>query len=74
VTRGPQYAGLPVGASQGYSWDFQLQPDGETTIVTEIFDYTDAAQSIRDDVEYGQAWIPVMHRTLERGAALVEAI
>jgi hypothetical protein len=35
VTRGPQYAGLPVGASQGYSWDFQLQPDGETTIVTD---------------------------------------
>jgi hypothetical protein len=25
-------------------------------------------------VEYGQAWTPVMHRTLERAAALVEAI
>lgn len=71
--RTAQYAGLPVGASQGYSWGFQLQPDGDTTIVTEIFDCTDAAESIRDDVEDGQTWLPAMHQTLERLAALVEA-
>jgi Polyketide cyclase / dehydrase and lipid transport len=70
--RTAQYAGLPVGASQGYHWGFQLQPDGGTTIVTETFDCTDAAQSIRDDVKDGQAWIAAMHQTLERLANLVE--
>lgn len=67
-----QYAGQPAGASQGYSWGFQLEPDGETTIVTEIFDCTEAAQSIRDDVQDGQAWMPAMHETLERLATLAE--
>jgi Polyketide cyclase / dehydrase and lipid transport len=65
-------AELPIGASQGYSWGFQLQPDGDTTIVTEVFDCTDAAQVVRDAVEDGQSWIPVMHQTLERLAATVE--
>jgi uncharacterized protein YndB with AHSA1/START domain len=65
-------AGLPVGASQGYSWGFQLQPDGDTTMVTEMFDCTEAAQSIRDEVEDGQTWVPAMRRTLERLAAIAE--
>ena len=65
-------AELPVGASQGYRWGFQLQPDGDTTMVTEMFDCTEAAQSIRDAVEDGQGWVPAMHRTLERLAAIVE--
>jgi uncharacterized protein YndB with AHSA1/START domain len=67
-----QNAALPIGASQGYSWGFQLQPDGDTTIVTEIFDCTEAAQSIRDDVQDGQGWVQAMHQTLERLASLVE--
>lgn len=45
-----QNAELPIGASQGYSRRFRLQADGETTIVTEIFDCTEAASSIRDAV------------------------
>lgn len=65
-------AGLPVGASQGYSWGFQLQPDGAATIVTEVFDCTEAAQVIRDAVQEGQGWLPAMHQTLERLAATVE--
>jgi hypothetical protein len=65
-------AELPVGASQGYSWGFQLQPDGDTTIVTELFDCTEAAQIIRDAVADGQTWLPAMHQTLERLAATVE--
>lgn len=65
-------AGLPVGTSQGYSWGFQLQPDGDTTIVTELFDCTEAAQGIRDAVEDGQSWVQAMHQTLERLAAIVE--
>jgi hypothetical protein len=65
-------AGLPVGASQGYSWGFQLRPDGDTTIVTEVFDCTEAAQVIRDAVEDGQSWLWAMGQTLERLAAIVE--
>ena len=67
-----QNAELPIGAPQGYTWGFELQPDGDTTIVTEIFDCTEAARSIRDAVQDGQGWVPAMHRTLERLAALVE--
>jgi hypothetical protein len=65
-------AGLTLGASQGYNWGYELQPDGDTTIVTELFDCTEAAQSIRDAVEDGQVWVPAMHETLERLAAMVE--
>ena len=65
-------AELPVGTSQGYSWGFQLQPDGDTTIVTQLFDCTEAAQGIRDAVGDGQSWVPAMARTLERLAAIVE--
>jgi hypothetical protein len=65
-------AELPVGASQGYAWGFELQPDGGTTTVTEMFDCTEAAQGIRDAVEDGQTWVPAMRRTLERLAAIVE--
>jgi hypothetical protein len=59
-------AGLPIGASQGYSWGYRLQPDGTATIVTEIFDCTDADQVIRDAVHDGQDWIEAMHETLGR--------
>ena len=65
-------AGLPPGASQGYNWGYQLQPDGDATIVTELFDCTEAARSIRDAVQDGQSWVPAMHQTLERLAAMVE--
>lgn len=65
-------AGLPVGASQGYSWGFRLQPDGDATTVTEFFDCTEAAQVIRDAVEDGRRWLPAMHQTLERLAAITE--
>jgi hypothetical protein len=65
-------AGLPRGASQGYNWGYQLQPDGDATIVTELFDCTEAAQSIRDAVGDGKNWVPAMHQTLERLAAIVE--
>jgi hypothetical protein len=64
-------AGLPIGASQGYSWGYQLQPDGGTTIVTEIFDCTEAGQAIRDAVHDGQDWVEAMHQTLGRLAGLV---
>jgi uncharacterized protein YndB with AHSA1/START domain len=67
-----QNAGLPVGAPQGYSWGFQLQPVGDTTIVTELFDCTEAPQEIRDAVEDGRTWIGAMGVTLERLAATVE--
>jgi hypothetical protein len=65
-------AGLPIGAPQGYSWGFRLQADGAATIVTEVFDCTEADQVIRDAVEDGRSWIPAMQQTLERLAAVVE--
>ena len=67
-----QNAGLPLGASQGYNWGYELEPDGDRTIVTELFDCTEAAQSIRDAVEDGQSWVPAMQQTLERLTAMVE--
>ena len=66
------HAALRLGASQGYNWGYELQPDGDTTIVTELFDCTEAAQSIRGAVGDGQSWVPAMHQTLERLAAIVE--
>jgi hypothetical protein len=67
-----QNAGLPVGTPQGYSWGFRLQPAGDATIVTELFDCTEAAQEIRDAVEDGRTWIGAMGVTLQRLAAIVE--
>jgi hypothetical protein len=65
-------ARLPIGAPQGYSWGFRLQADGDATIVTEVFDCTEAAQVIRDAVEDGRSWVPAMQQTMERLAAIVE--
>jgi hypothetical protein len=67
-------AGLPAGAPQGYSWGFEFQPAGDTTIVTETFDCTEAANGIRQEVQDGRVWIPAMQQTLERLAELVELI
>jgi hypothetical protein len=67
-----QNAELPIGTPQGYSWDFQLQPDGGTTIVSERCDCSEAARSIRDEVQDGRGWVEAMHQTLERLACLVE--
>jgi hypothetical protein len=53
-------------------WGYQLKADGDTTIVTEIFDCTEATQVVRNEVEDGQTWIPAMLQTLERLAALAE--
>ena len=65
-------SGLPIGTPQGYRWGFQLEPNGDATIVTELFDCTDAAQSIRDAVQDGQGWVEDMKSTLEHLAALTE--
>jgi hypothetical protein len=65
-------AELPIGAPQGYSWGFRLESVGGTTVVTEMFDCTDADQAIRAAVQDGRRWVPAMHQTLQRLAALVE--
>jgi hypothetical protein len=65
-------AELPIGSSQGYTWGFRLEPDGDSTIVTETFDCSKAAQGVRDAVADGQGWLPVMRKTLERLAVLAE--
>ena len=70
--RGRLASAIPVVFSVRIHLGYELQPDGDTTIVTELFDCTEAAQSIRDAVEDGQVWVPAMHETLERLAAMVE--
>jgi hypothetical protein len=65
-------AELPIGCSQGYTWGFRLEPDGDSTIVTETFDCSKAAQGVRDAVADGQGWLPVMRKTLERLGVLAE--
>jgi len=66
-------AGLPVGASQGYIWGFDLVPDGPgATAVTEFFDCSDAADAIRAAVDDGRAWLDAMGQTLARLATLTE--
>jgi hypothetical protein len=63
---------LAIGASQGYRWGFELTPDGaEATIVTEIFDCSEASEYVREAVNDGQGWIESMTKSLERLDQLV---
>ena len=65
-------SGLAIGASQGYRWGFELTPDGaEATIVTEIFDCSEASEYVREAVNDGQGWIESMTKSLERLDQLV---
>jgi hypothetical protein len=65
-------AGLPVGTGQGFFWSFELQPDGDHTLVTQVFDCTGASQQIRDIAGDGRNWVPFMGQTLDLLAAMVE--
>lgn len=50
-------AKLPTGAAHDGSWAHSSYLTATTTIVTEIFDCTEAAQSIGDDVRDGQGCV-----------------
>lgn len=61
-----------IGADQGYTWAYELMPDGDGTLVTEIFDASNADEGIRRAVDDGRSWVGSMTETLERLARLVE--
>jgi hypothetical protein len=60
----------------GHRWTFALAPDGDATIVTEVYDCSRAPTELRASVDDGKAWVAAMAATLEhldqlctRGAA-----
>jgi hypothetical protein len=65
-------AGLPIGASQGYWWGFELEPAGDDrTVVTEMFDCSRADPDLRNLLSDGEDWRSAMTGTLGRIAAAV---
>ena len=55
----------------GHRWSYQLAPDGpDATVVTEIYDCSQAPEDERAGMDYGKVWIKSMARTLERLDAL----
>jgi uncharacterized protein YndB with AHSA1/START domain len=56
-----------IGVRAGHRWGYQLEPDGpDATIVTEIFDCTQAPERLRTVLDNGNRWLPTMTTTLER--------
>jgi len=55
----------------GHRWSYQLTPDGpDATVVTEIYDCTQAPEDERAGMDNGKVWVDSMARTLERLDAL----
>lgn len=65
-------SGIEIGDDQGYTWAYELEPDGEGTLVTEIWDGRNADEAIRRAVDDGRSWIGSMTETLERLARMLE--
>jgi hypothetical protein len=65
-------AELPIGASQGYWWGFELEAAGDDhTIVTEMFDCSRAHPDLRAHLSDGEVWRPAMTETLGRLIAAI---
>jgi len=61
----------PESARWGQRWSYQLTPDGpDATIVTEIYDCSQAPEEERAGMDNGKVWIESMTSTLERLDAL----
>jgi hypothetical protein len=57
---------VPIGTRPGHRWSFELTPDGpHATIVTEIYDCSDALDIVRVAVDNGNEWIETMTTTLQ---------
>jgi hypothetical protein len=68
-------AELPIGASQGYWWGFELEPAGaDSTVVTEMFDCSQARPDLRAHLDDGETWRPAMTETLKRIADAVAPV
>ncbi len=58
-------------ARWGHRWSYRLAPDGpDATVVTEIYDCSDAPEEERAEMDNGNIWVEDMTRTLERLDAL----
>ena len=58
-------------ARWGHRWSYQLTPDGpDATIVTEIYDCSQAPEEERAEMDNGNIWAAAMAETLERLDAL----
>jgi len=56
-----------IGNRAGYRWGYELESDGpHATVVTEIFDCTQAPEWLRVAIDDGNRWLPGMTATLER--------
>jgi hypothetical protein len=59
--------GNPELARNGSRWRFDLVPDSaDATVVTETYDCSDSPDEVRKAVDYGNAWLPGMAKTLDR--------
>jgi hypothetical protein len=56
-----------AGSSWGQRWSYQLSPDGpDVTVVTEIYDCSQAPAEERAEMDNGTVWVKAMAETLER--------
>jgi uncharacterized protein YndB with AHSA1/START domain len=56
-----------IGVRVGHRWTFALTPDGSgNTLVTEIYDSSDAPVDLQREVRGGKIWEDSMTKTLER--------
>src|SRR6476659_7790188 len=53
-------------AKWGHRWAFDLRPDGDGTVVTEIYDCSAVPEVDRQQMDNGRMWIPSMTATLAR--------
>jgi uncharacterized protein YndB with AHSA1/START domain len=58
----PTQVGVPVG----HRWIFELEPDGDATVVTETYDCSKAPESLQQVVNGGEAWRSAMEETLSK--------
>jgi uncharacterized protein YndB with AHSA1/START domain len=54
-----------VGDRAGHRWGYELEPDGDATVVTETFDCSRAPDWLRGAVGDGEQWEAAMTATLD---------
>ncbi len=59
-----------IGQPPGHRWGYVLEPDGDATVVTEVYDCSGAPDSVRQILGNGEPWVPAMTKSL----AMLDAI
>jgi hypothetical protein len=62
-----------VGDRSGHRWSYVLVPDGQGTVVTEIYDCSTAPDWLKRAIRNGERWRNSMTRTLENIDKLVDS-